>query len=150
MFPSILAASSSELSILYVLIDTIRCLYMACSGFSLLDWIKTVLPNTNRPSSPTLPWGPDIDLDLQYPLPVLQETVGVRNPNQETNRVGYRSPRPISTSLQANLSSRSSDDIIVLPSRPSEDTVESSPGISYNTTQPLPEFRYRDNKKYNW
>lgn len=94
---------------------------MACFHFSLLHWIKTFLPN-NRPSSPAFPWDTDLDLDLQYPPPVLlRDTIESRNPNREANVIEYQSAPML---INTNPSPRRSEETIVLPSRPDEDNGE--------------------------
>ena len=86
--------------------------------------LNSILTERNHPrallSSIQFHWGPDINLEC----PVLEDTVGTRNPNREVSVIGYQSPLCISTSLHTNL-----------PSGPSEDI-----GFSYNPTPPLPKL----------
>ena len=103
--------------------------FMACLPFSMPHWIKNLLPNKSRPSSPAFPWDTDLDLDLQYPPPVLRSTIGSRNPNREASVI--ECPPHMLTSLNTNQLPRRSEDTIVLPSGPNEKPV------SYNTTPSL-------------
>ena len=110
---------------------------MACFHFSLLHWIKTLLPN-NRPSCPTS--GPDLELGLEYPPSVIrQNTIEPTHSNGDADLSKYQSPRPIPTSY-TNLPFRPSGDTIVLPG-PCEDIFESS----FNETSPLPNLCNQDN-----